>query len=141
MTTGSGHEGATGQHIISQRSFDQGKTWEEMIEIEPADGPEASYAVLLKAPSGRVFVFYNHNTDNLREVKGDDPPYKDGIVKRVDSQGYYVFKYSDDNGQSWSNQRYTIPIREFEIDRNNPYKGDIGMWGRLLPMREVLLFL
>ena len=39
MTTGSGHEGATGQHIISQRSFDQGETWEEMVEIEPEDGP------------------------------------------------------------------------------------------------------
>ncbi|WP_339925248.1 sialidase family protein [uncultured Cyclobacterium sp.] len=125
MTTGSGHEGAAGQQIISQRSFDQGKTWEEIVEVEPDNGPEASYAVLLKAPSGRIYVFYNHNTDNIREVKGDDPPYKDGIVKRVDSQGYYVFKYSDDDGKSWSQKRYTIPVREFEIDRNNPYKGDI----------------
>lgn len=125
MTTGSGHEGASGQHIISQRSFDQGITWEEMIEIEPSDGPEASYAVLLKAPSGRIFVFYNHNTDNLREVKGDDPPYRDGRVTRVDSQGYFVFRYSDDHGKSWSEDRYTIPVREFEIDRNNVYQGDI----------------
>ncbi len=125
MTTGAGHEGASGQHIISQRSFDRGLTWEGMVEIEPADGPEASYAVLLKAPSGRLFVFYNHNTDNLREVKGEDPPYKDGIVRRVDSQGYFVFKYSDDHGKSWSEDRYTIPVREFEIDRNNPYQGDI----------------
>ncbi|WP_291367922.1 exo-alpha-sialidase [Cyclobacterium sp.] len=125
MTTGAGHEGASGQHIISQRSFDQGLSWEGMVEIEPADGPEASYAVLLKAPSGRVFVFYNHNTDNLREVKGDDPPYKDGVVRRVDSQGYFVFKYSDDHGKTWSEGRYTIPVREFEIDRNNPYQGDI----------------
>ncbi|WP_339681012.1 exo-alpha-sialidase [Cyclobacterium marinum] len=125
MTTGSGHEGASGQHIISQRSFDEGLSWQDMIEIEPSDGPEASYAVLLKAPSGRIFVFYNHNTDNLREVKGDDPPYKNGIVKRVDSQGYYVFKYSDDHGQSWSEERHTIPVRQFEIDKNNPYKGEI----------------
>ncbi|MFN4147785.1 MAG: sialidase family protein, partial [Runella sp.] len=69
LTTGSGHEGASGQHIITQRSFDQGKTWVDKREVEPADGPEASYAVLLKAPSGRVFVFYNHNTDNIRAVK------------------------------------------------------------------------
>ena len=125
MTTGIGHEGAKGQHIISQRSLDKGKTWEEMIEIEPSDGPEASYSVLLKAPSGRVFVFYNHNTDNIREIKGDEPPYKDGIVRRVDSQGYFVFKFSDDHGKSWSKDRYTIPIREFEIDRENVYQGDI----------------
>ncbi|MCE6989706.1 exo-alpha-sialidase [Dyadobacter sp. CY323] len=125
MTTGAGHEGATGQHIITWRSFDQGKTWIDKQDVEPIDGPEASYAVLLKAPSGRVFVFYDHNTDNLRYVKGDNPPYKDGQVKRVDSQGYFVFKYSDDHGKTWSAGRYTIPVREFEIDRNNPYQGKI----------------
>ncbi|MEQ8681179.1 MAG: exo-alpha-sialidase, partial [Cyclobacteriaceae bacterium] len=44
---------------------------------------------------------------------------------RVDSQGYFVFKYSDDHGKTWSENRYTIPVREFEIDRNNAYGGDI----------------
>lgn len=125
MTTGAGHEGATGQHIITLRSLDQGKTWIDKRDVEPGDGPEASYAVLLKAPSGRIFVFYNHNTDNLRFVKGDSPPYKDGQVKRVDSQGYFVFKYSDDHGKSWSKERITIPVRAFEIDRNNVYQGKI----------------
>lgn len=125
MTTGSGHEGSTGQHIITLRSLDQGKTWIDQRDVEPSDGPEASYAVPLKAPSGRIFVFYNHNTDNLRSVKGDNPPYKDGLVKRVDSQGYFVFKYSDDHGRSWSDKRYTIPVREFEIDRENIYGGKV----------------
>lgn len=129
MTTGSGHEGVLGQHIISLRSLDQGKTWIDKCDVEPGEGVEASYAVLLKGPSGRVFVFYNHNTDNIREIKGDNPPYINGIVKRVDSQGYFVFKYSDDNGKSWSKSRYSIPIREFEIDKNNVYQGKIQfMW-------------
>ncbi|GAB4033701.1 exo-alpha-sialidase [Spirosoma jeollabukense] len=125
LTTGTGHEGASGQHIISERSFDQGKTWVDKRDVEPGDGPEASYAVLLKAPSGRIFVFYNHNTDNTRAVKGDNPPYKDGLVKRVDSQGHFVFKYSDDHGKTWSDKRVDIPIRTFEIDRKNPYQGKI----------------
>jgi hypothetical protein len=129
MTTGSGHEGVLGQHIISLRSLDRGKTWIDKCDVEPGDGVEASYAVLLKSPSGRIFVFYNHNTDNIREIIGDDPPYKNGIVKRVDSQGYFVFKYSDDNGKSWSKSRCSIPIREFEIDKNNVYQGKIQfMW-------------
>lgn len=139
LTTGTGHEGASGQHIISQRSFDQGKTWTDKRDVEPGDGPEASYAVLLKAPSGRIFVFYNHNTDNLRAVKGDDPPYKDGLVKRVDSQGYFVFKYSDDNGQSWSANRITVPMRNFQIDQKNPYQGKIQyFWnvGKAFAYRE-----
>lgn len=125
MTTGPGQEGAGGQHIITQRSFDRGQTWQDKVDVEPADGPEASYAVLLKAPSGRIFVFYNHNTDNLRAVKADDPPFADGLCRRVDSQGHFVFKYSDDHGKTWSERRYDIPQRSFEIDRKNPYGGEI----------------
>lgn len=125
LTTGTGHEGQSGQIVITQRSVDQGKTWQDMAHVEPADGPEASYAVMLKAPSGRIYIFYNHNTDNLRKVKADNPPYKDGWCARVDSQGYFDFKYSDDHGKTWSAKRYPIPVREFEIDRNNPYQGEV----------------
>ncbi len=125
LTTGAGHEGQSGQIVITQRSVDQGKTWQDMVQVEPADGPEASYAVMLKVPSGRIYIFYNHNTDNLRKVKADNPPYKDGWCARVDSQGYFVFKYSDDHGRTWSAKRYPIPVREFEIDRNNPYQGEV----------------
>ncbi|GHU80526.1 hypothetical protein AGMMS49992_33570 [Clostridia bacterium] len=63
---------------------------------------------LLKGDHGRIFCFYNHNTDNLRYVRADDPPFKDGQCYRVDSQGHFVFKYSDDFGQSWSKDRYEI---------------------------------
>jgi len=125
LTTGAGHEGQSGQIVITQRSVDQGRTWEDMVHVEPARGPEASYAVMLKVPSGRVYIFYNHNTDNLRKAKADDPPYRGGWCSRVDSLGYYVFKYSDDHGKTWSAKRYPIPVREFEIDRNNPYQGEV----------------
>ena len=119
MTTGSAHEGAAGQHVVSTRSTDRGRTWSDLVDVEPADGPEASYAVLLKVPSGRVYAFYNHNTDNVRRVKADNPPYVDGYCTRVDSLGHYVFKYSDDHGLSWSEQRFDVPVREMEIDRQN----------------------
>jgi Concanavalin A-like lectin/glucanases superfamily/BNR/Asp-box repeat len=125
ITTGSGREGEGGQHVISMRSTDQGRTWAKPVDVEPASGPEASYAVLLKAQYGRVYVFYNHNTDNVRKVIADKPAYKDGFVTRVDSLGHFVFKYSDDGGRSWSPKRYDIPIRTFEIDRNNPYGGKL----------------
>jgi hypothetical protein len=74
---------------------------------------------------GRVYCFYNHNTDNLREAIGDPRFCKDGKEKRVDSLGYYVFKYSDDGGRSWSSRRHNVPIREFAIDRENPYGGKV----------------
>ena len=121
MTTGVGAEGAGGQHVVSMRSTGQGRTWEKIVPIEPADGPEASYAVLLKVPSGRIYAFYNHNTDRVPEVKREDK----GVYKRVDSLGHYVFKYSDDHGRTWSAQRYDVPLREFECDRNNVYGGKL----------------
>ena len=121
MTTGVGKEGEGGQHVVSMRSTDQGRTWEKTVSIEPSDGPEASYAVLLKIPGGRIYVFYNHNTDRVFEVKREDR----GVYKRVDSLGHYVFKYSDDHGRSWSAKRYEVPLREFECDRNNIYGGKL----------------
>ncbi len=121
MTTGKGVEGASGQHVVSLRSTDRGRTWKMPVDIEPADGPEASYAVLLKVPRGRVYAFYNHNTDYVREVKREDG----GVYKRVDSLGHYVFKYSDDHGRTWSAKRYDVPVREFECDRQNVYGGKL----------------
>jgi hypothetical protein len=121
ITTGVGHEGAGGQHIVSMRSTDRGRSWDKPVDIEPADGPEASYVVLLKTPYGRIYAFYNHNTDNVREVKREDQ----GVYTRVDSLGHYVFKYSDDHGRSWSAKRYDVPVREFECDRNNVYGGKL----------------
>jgi hypothetical protein len=125
MTTGSGHEGQAGQHIVSTRSLDQGRTWAPLVDVEPRDGVEASYAVVLKVASGRIYAFYNHNTDNVREVKADNPPYEDGYCRRVDSLGHFVFKYSDDHGQSWSEDRYDVDVREMAIDRENADGGQL----------------
>jgi len=121
VTTGKGVEGAGGQHVISMRSTDRGRTWSKPVDVEPADGPEASYAVLLKTPAGRIYCFYNHNTDRVREVKREDR----GVYQRVDSLGHYAFKFSDDHGRTWSQQRYDVPVREFACDRNNVYGGKL----------------
>jgi len=107
------------------RSTDCGRSWSPPAALEPADGPEASYGVLLKTPGGRVYCFYNHNTDNVREVPGDDPPFAGGVCRRVDSLGYFVFKFSDDHGRTWSNRRYPISVREMAIDRENACGGKV----------------
>ncbi len=124
-TTSAGHEGTSGQHVISVRSYDKGKTWTDKRDVEPACGIESSYAVMQKTPLGRVYAFYNHNTDDVRRVKADNPPYADGYCYRVDSLGHFVFKYTDDHGLTWSEKRYDIPIREFEIDRKNADGGKL----------------
>ncbi len=127
MTTGCGHEGATGQHVVSFRTADQGRTWEGPFDIEPADGPEASWAMPLLVPeTGRIYVFYTYNKENQREVETVDGRR----LSRVDSLGVYAYKYSDDQGRTWSAERYEIPMRVFACDRENIYQGEVlFFWG------------
>jgi hypothetical protein len=122
VTTGPGEEGLDGQRVITMRSTDCGKTWSEPLPLEPGDKRENSYAVMLKAPSGRVFIFYNHNTDNVRELLRHD---NHDVMKRVDSLGHFVFKFSDDHGVTWSDHRYDIPFRLFQCDRENVNGGKV----------------
>lgn len=125
LTIANGQEGDRSQRVVSMRSTDRGVTWSEPVDIEPSDGPEVSKAVLLRTDFGRIYAFYVYNEDNLREVIGDDPPYDGGICRRVDSLGPLCFRYSDDDGRTWSEDRHQIPVRAFEIDDENPYGGTI----------------
>ena len=85
------------------------------------DAPEAP-------PAGRLYAFSNYNPDNLRAVQRTD-----GVMeKRVHTLGYFVFKYSDEHGKTWSKERCEIPIRETAVDRGNIY----GRQGALLLARR-----
>ena len=133
MTTGTGHEGQTGQHVVSCRSHDRGKTWSSLVDIEPADGPEASWAMPYLTGYGRVYVFYTYNAENRRTVIAGT----DYARKRVDTLGEYAFKYSDDGGLTWSRRRWFVPVRETAIDRDNPYQGRVRFfWGVGKPMQH-----
>ncbi|PTX96148.1 hypothetical protein DB345_10135 [Spartobacteria bacterium LR76] len=125
LTTGDGLEGSRGQHVISIRSEDHGKTWSEPVCIEPSSGPEASWVVPLILPSGRIVVFYVYNMDDIRELPTENPP---GVTNRMDSHGHYVFRWSDDGGRTWSDQRGVIPVREFDIDRENSTGGRVRLF-------------
>ena len=127
MTTGRGVEGQAGQHIVSTRSSDRGRTWSKHVAIEPDSGPEASWVMPLKVPGGRVYVFYTYNRDNLRAVPSGNSP-KTNL--RVDTLGHYCFKYSDDHGRTWSRERFEIPMRKMRIDHENNTGGEtLFFWG------------
>lgn len=127
VTTGKGVEGEWGQHVVAVISQDKGKTWSEPIDIEPSTGPEASWVMPYVTPSGRVYAFYDYNGDNLRYVPNCSLPLS---AWRVDTLGQYVFKYSDDNGRTWSEQRYSIPMRKMQIDLTNNFGGKtLFFWG------------
>ena len=93
----------TGRSVSLSRPFPKDPGMNNALNMAPTDAiyrelevlgfniNGASYALLLKIPSGRVYVFYNHNTDNIREVIADKPAYPSGYCKRVDSLGHFVF--------------------------------------------------
>ncbi|HOX39268.1 MAG TPA: exo-alpha-sialidase [Candidatus Brocadiia bacterium] len=122
LTTGKGLEGQTGQHVVATISPDKGKTWSDLIDIEPASGPEASWVVPLVTPSGRIYAFYSYNGDNVRTLNGKKI--------RADMMGWHCFKYSDDNGRTWSPERYRLPMRVTNCDRGNDWRGEVQIfWG------------
>lgn len=116
MTTGPEQEGAGGQHVISIRSTDHGQTWSDSVDIEPSDGPVASWGMPFVTPFGRVYVFYSYNGE---EISG----------RRADMLGWYCFRYSDDDGRTWSG-RQRIPLRVTAADRGNDWQGKVQIfWG------------
>ena len=128
VTTGLGHEGSRSQHVLSMKTFDEGESWQDLTPLESPDAPESSWGVPITSPSGRVFVFYIFNADDIRELPADNPPYPGGVTQRMDSHGHYVFRWSDDHGKTWSVKRGEIPVREYEIDRNNSTRGAVRLF-------------
>jgi hypothetical protein len=122
FTTNAGEEGSGGQHIVSSISEDQGKTWSEPVRIEQPGKESASWAMPYLTDYGRVYAFYVYNGDKIHELK-------DRKNIREDMLGWYCYKYSDDEGKTWS-ERYRIDIPNKPVDLNNQWNGDVQIfWG------------
>lgn len=123
LTRSNEHEGAGSSQVVSTISKDQGHTWSPLVELESVDGPESAYSLPIVTPEGRVYVIYNYNGDNFR------------APRRSDELGWFVFRYSDDNGHSWSAERYRLPMRMTQVDRTNTFNGEVQLfWGISKPI-------
>jgi len=124
-TTGTS-ETAADMHIGYKTSTDHGKTWSQVKAIEPAtETITAAYGYLFKSPlNGRIFSFYRlHDKQEIKkELQGTS--MKNVLGHFYDTVGYPYFRYSDDNGKTWS-KRHKIPTRRTEID--NP-EGPLAGW-------------
>jgi len=126
LTTGPGREGQRGQHVVATRSTDHGRTWSPLVDIEPSAGPEASWAVPLVTPFGRVYVFYDYNGEGVRTLRGKPI--------RADMFGWYAWRFSDDGGRTWSDRR-RLPMRVTACDRGNDWGGKVQIfWGVSKPV-------
>ena len=109
ITTGRGQEGAAGQYVAITRSEDQGKSWSSPVPMEDPEW-ESAYGTLACAPGGRVFCFYCYNLHRVDSRK---------LGMRYDMGGAFVFRYTDDEGRTWS-QRREIPVPMFVLDEEAP---------------------
>jgi hypothetical protein len=130
LTTNSGHEGTKGQHIVSCISEDQGKKWSVPVQIEKPGTESSSWAMPYLTKYGRVYVFYIYNGDKIHKLKGNyNYPNLDRNNIREDMLGWYCYKYTDDEGKTWS-ERYRLDVRKTEVDLNNNWQGEVQiMWG------------
>ena len=115
LTTGTGHEGAAGEFVGVTTSADCGRTWSELVPLEDPAGPESCYSLPFVTPYGRAYVFYNYNGDNFRGSQ------------RSDELGWFVFRYSDDDGRTWSD-RHRVPMRMTKCDRENSFSGEVQLF-------------
>lgn len=117
-THGSTVEGGL-EDIMLSRSNDL-KTWSPSINIEPVLGYiQTSYGVPYITPYGRIYLIYNYNGDNIQKLNN--------VWIRNDTLGWMCYKYSDDNGLTWS-KRYRIPLRETAVDLTNDWQGAVQMF-------------
>ena len=129
-------EGQPGEHLVSMRSKDQGKTWDEFVPIEPysnvTTGQVSAYGSIAARQDGsRIFAIWIQNVNNVSHLPGQKP----SLTFRADMLGNFVWKYSDDQGLTWSDSHYTIPVPYNYIETINSFSkskngtGDVQiMW-------------
>jgi hypothetical protein len=115
-----GAEGSDTQTIGIARSTDGGRSFGAVAEIEPADGPEASWAVpWYHAPSNKLYVFYVYNYEGLTSVPNSNGV---GSSSRCDSVGAIAYKVSTDKGLTFGS-RSLLTLDAKAIDDRNPWSG------------------
>ncbi|GAB3800346.1 hypothetical protein GCM10028819_25460 [Spirosoma humi] len=126
-TVSPGGEGSDLEAVRCLFSTDQGKTWSSPAYLEQHSNLSNSYALPYLTTFNRLYVFYMYNGDNIRQLNGKKV--------RNDMLGWFCYRYSDDEGKSWS-ERYRLPIRTTSIDLTNDWQGKVQMmWGTGKPVR------
>ena len=128
LTTGPGTESQKGQHIVASISSDKGCTWSALIDIEASDSIPSSWVIPYITSYGRIYVFYDYNGDDINTKLNGEP------INHNTELGWYCYKYSDDNGRSWST-RYRLPMKKTTNDYINPWNGEVQLfWGISKPI-------
>lgn len=114
--TQSTHENHADQRVVVARSSDKGRTWSAPVVIDGATPSQqkqtpgkflASWSFFIEAPElQRLYLFYNKNL---------------GVTDaRDDTTGVLRFRYSEDEGRTWSEGFDHLKIARGAIDHPDP---------------------
>ena len=123
-------EASPGEHMVAMQSRDQGQSWSPFVPIEPYSNTStdqvSAYGSVTARPDGsRVFALWVQNTDNVTHLPGQ----KASNSFRADMLGHFLWKYSEDQGKTWSKKHYVIPVPKTFIERHNRWNGTVQcMW-------------
>ena len=118
------YEGGPGQKMVALQTSDFGSTWSEMVDIDTdynlqnTSNAAAYGSIVANKETGRVFSLWVQNVNGVDHKPGDEP---DPAGFRADMLGDFVWKYSDDNGESWSEEKFTIPVPRTYIESVNDW--------------------
>lgn len=123
-------EGSAGEHVVSVRSTDHGRSWSDPLALETNFSDfDNAYSTIAITPFGRIYVVYNANLGHVHTLRGKN-------ISRVDELGYFVMKYSDDAALTWSTERLLVPYRETAIDQTNSFGGKTRIMWTVDQMKE-----
>ncbi|MDD4102344.1 MAG: hypothetical protein PHU80_06895, partial [Kiritimatiellae bacterium] len=106
------------RQLVSAVSLDKGRSWSSTAAVETGNILDDNWVSGLVTPFGRVYAFYAYCGDGVQPLDDKDAANDSSVP------GSMFYKYSDDNGMSWSRERYRVPLRVTQVDRSNPWNGE-----------------
>ncbi len=109
------HEAHSDQHVCVSRSTDLGHNWSEPEVVAPAPGAQPGHLASWAFPfivrhTGRIYLFWNQNV-GLADT-------------RQDLTALLAFRWSDDDGRTWSDRVETRSIPKGAISDPDPNMPD-----------------
>ena len=79
-------------------------------------------SVVARKDGSRVFALWIQNVNNISHVPGHAPSNS----FRADMLGNFLWKYSDDQGATWSSEHFVIPVPRNYIETVNSFSRSQG---------------
>merc|ERR1711964_196424 len=115
-----------GECEYSTLSTDNGATWAPLHTLEPSCALASHASSMIPSPPDgaypkRIYAVYTYNINNVTHLPSGKK------CSRTDDLGEFVMRYTEDDGRTWSSNRWIVPYRLTSIDKNNDWKGAVKM--------------